>query len=70
MDTLGCIQLARQWLNENASARLCLSDAIKNYDDGDFKAARIWAKKSLFHSVGIFHADYKRVETFSRKMGD
>lgn len=59
------IILARKHVGNGAamesSARLCLSDAVTQHDAGNLDAAYMWAKKSLAYSVGIFHADYKRV---------
>lgn len=43
-----------------ASARLCLADAVKLYDAGDYEAAQRRALKSLAYSVGVFHPDYHR----------
>jgi hypothetical protein len=56
------IVLARRHVNNGAemesSARLCLADAIRLFDDGDHEAARARALRSLSFSVGIFHADF------------
>ena len=64
MNTYKTIILARKHLHNGAtmatSAELCLSDAIKLYDDGDFTHAKSRAIKSLAYSVGVFHKDYQR----------
>lgn len=52
------IRTARKHLANN-SARLCLSDAIYNYDKGDYASAYRRALKSIAHSVGVFHPDYQ-----------
>lgn len=57
------IVLARKHLGEGSmesSARLCLAEAIKLYDAGDYDAAQARALKSLAYSVGVFHPDYHR----------
>ncbi len=57
--------LARKHVGNGAamesSARSCLADAVRQYDLGNYDASVMWALKSLSYSVGIFHADYKRV---------
>lgn len=40
------------------SARLCLADAIKALDAGDYETAQRRALKSLAYTVGIMHPDY------------
>ena len=63
MNSKDVIILARKHLGSgvmDSSARLCLSDAIMLYDDGDLIHAKERALKSVFYSVGKFHADYKR----------
>lgn len=62
METSKIIALARKHLGGDmeSSARLCLSDAVKLYDDGDFYYAKQRALKSLEYSIGIFHTDYKK----------
>ena len=56
------IQLARNHVGNGAamesSARLCLADAIKHSDNGQWHRANVHALKSLAYSVGIVHADY------------
>lgn len=66
MDTKTAITLARKHLGGEmeSSALLCLSDAIRLYDDGDYKGASRRALKSLAYSVGVFHHDYAKVEWF------
>lgn len=58
------IILARKHVMQNiapmqSSAELCLSDAVKLYDDGALDRAKDRAIKSLAYTVGIFHPDYK-----------
>jgi hypothetical protein len=63
MNTQNIIILARKHLGTgvmDSSARLCLADAIKLYDDGDLPSAKARALKSLAYSVGMFHADYRK----------
>lgn len=66
MNASESIRIARkQLLNMEggmiSSAEICLKDAVEQYDAGNFDAAKMWAAKSLRYSVGVFHADYKRV---------
>ncbi len=60
--TSDVIRLARRHVAANAanesSARLCLADAVKCYDAGDFYGARVRALKSLKYSVGILSSVY------------
>jgi hypothetical protein len=61
-DAKETIRLARKHLGQGtmeSSARLCLADAIKLYDNADYDTAHKRALKSLAYSVGIFHPDYK-----------
>lgn len=44
-----------------SSARLCISDAIRLNQAGDFKNAYNRVLESLKYSVGIFHEDYQEV---------
>ena len=57
------ISLARKHIGNGSamesSALVCLADAIQNFVDGKFEAARDRAKMSLAYSVGCFHADYR-----------
>ncbi len=66
MTTEQSIILARKHVGNGAemesSARMCLADAVRLYDDGDMKGARYRALASLAYSVGRFHEDYKRVQ--------
>jgi hypothetical protein len=59
------IILARKHVGNGASmessARLCLADAINLQADGDYTNAKQRALKSLAYSVGVFHADYRKV---------
>lgn len=56
------IILARKNLGGDmeSSARFCLADAIRLYDEGKHDYAKQWAVRSLAYSVGIFHPDYKQ----------
>jgi hypothetical protein len=59
------IVLARKHVGNGAamdsSARLCLADAVALFDAGDFDGAKARAIKAIAYSVGIFHADYRKV---------
>jgi hypothetical protein len=57
------LSVARKHLTENSngSDRFCMYEAVKAQDRGDYPAAMSWARKSLAHSVGIFHVDYRKV---------
>ena len=57
MNAAQVIQSARKNIGGNMefSARLCLEDAIRLYDAGDFDGAKRRAIKSLGYSVGILH---------------
>jgi len=63
--TSEAINLARKYVHVNMltedSAKICLADAVKLYDQGNLKAARRRAKKSLAYSIGILHPDYAKV---------
>ena len=72
MTTKKAIGLARRHRNEGTfslSARLCLSDALDFFDNGDYPAATRRALKSLCFSVGILHADYLKVERYIIRKG-
>jgi hypothetical protein len=43
----------------DSSARLCLADAVRLADNGDFVNARNRAVTALKYSVGVFHSDYQ-----------
>jgi len=62
MKTEQVIILARKHLGGEmeSSARFCLADAIRLYDEGKYQYAKEWAIRSLSYSVGIFHPDYKK----------
>jgi len=62
MNVNEAIILARKHIGGEmeSSARLCLSDAIRCYDDGLLDAAKKRALDSLLYSVGMFHKDYQR----------
>jgi hypothetical protein len=56
--------LARKHLGEGtmeSSARFCMEESVKAYDDGLLDRAEYWATRSLEYSVGVFHPDYKKV---------
>lgn len=56
------IILARKHVGTNSSARLCLSDAIRCYENGLLVSAKKRALDSLRHSIGVFHKDYQRAD--------
>jgi uncharacterized protein (UPF0332 family) len=62
IDTKQILALARKHLGGDmeTSARLCLADAVKLYDEGEYEYAKKRALASLSYSVGIFHADYQK----------
>lgn len=45
---------------DEASARVCLADAIRCHERDDWEAARSRALRSLLYSVGALHRDYQR----------
>ena len=45
-----------------SSARLCLADAVRLHDDGDYAGAWDRAAKCLKYCVGIFHKDYQAAD--------
>jgi hypothetical protein len=61
---MNLIQTARNHVSNGApmesSARLCLADAIRNHDEGNYQRAYFHALKSLGYSIGIMHADYRK----------
>jgi hypothetical protein len=61
-ETNRAIILARKHLAANpdgeSSARFCLYNAIRATEREDYRAAHMWALKSLSYSVGIFHPDH------------
>lgn len=65
MNAANAIIIARKHVGNGAamesSARLCLQNAIQQYDYGHYDAAQMWAAKSLAYSVGVAHKDYQRV---------
>lgn len=44
----------------NTSARVCMADAVKLYDEGNYVDAKRRAIQSLAYSVGIAHPDYAK----------
>ena len=73
MDAKQAIILARKHVADDSanesSARACLADAVGCYDSGMPRAAFRWALKSLSYSVGVFHADYKKVSDALTRSG-
>jgi|LakMenEpi03Aug12_release.lakeMendotaPanAssembly.Ray.scaffolds.fasta_scaffold3646516_1 hypothetical protein len=63
MEARKVITLARRHLGAGmeSSARLALEDAVSLYDAGKFDDAAQRAAKSIAYSVGVHHADYRRV---------
>jgi hypothetical protein len=61
---MNIIQVARKHVGNGASmessARLCLADAIRHHDDGNWHRADMHAIKSLAYSVGTMHSDYRK----------
>jgi hypothetical protein len=59
--------LARKHVNNGAalesSARLCLADAVKLFDEGDHMGAKLQALRSLKFSVGMFHEDFVKANS-------
>ena len=43
-----------------SSAKLCVKDAEKLFNEGRYEHAYGWAVRSLKYSVGVFHADYAK----------
>ena len=64
------LRLARKHLSNGAemasSARVAMADAVAALDRGDLTIAVNRARRSLAYSVGIFHADYQRVDAMGR----
>jgi hypothetical protein len=60
MEAQEIIDLAQKHVGENASAAICLSDAIACMERGEHEYAKKRAIRSLDYSVGIFHPDYER----------
>ncbi len=46
--------------NMESSARLCLEDAIRHKDEGNWEMAASRALKSIAYSVGIMHPAYSK----------
>lgn len=45
-----------------SSALMCAKDAEKFFNEGRFGFCHEWAWQSLKHSVGMFHADFKKLD--------
>jgi hypothetical protein len=62
--TKDVLALARKHVADNAeteaSARVCLADAVILYDGGEWSAARERALRSLKYSVGVLHQAYRQ----------
>ena len=59
------IILARKHVHNGAmqsSAELCLSDALRLHEAGDWTNAKARALKSLDYSIGCFHPDYRKAQ--------
>lgn len=55
--------MARKYLGTgtmDSSARLCMADAVRLYDEGQLDEARARALASLRYSIGILHPDYRK----------
>jgi hypothetical protein len=63
MNVSAVIRSARQYVGNGAvmesSARLCLADAVRRYDECDLDGARARAVRSLEYSVGILSPVYR-----------
>lgn len=57
--TMTALDAARKWEGANSSSALCYNEALKQWYRDRYDLALSWAVKSLKHSVGIFHPDYK-----------
>ena len=62
------IDMAERHVN-NASSVVCLNDAKVMMNKDNIKSAFMWAKKSLCHSVGVFHEDYALVANLEQTYG-
>lgn len=60
-NTYVSITLARKHLGGDleSSARLCLEDAIRFFEEGDYERAKKRATDSLRYSVGVSHDAFK-----------
>lgn len=58
-DTMAALDAARKWEGANSSSAFCYNEALKQWYRDRYDLALSWAVKSLKHSVGIFHPDYK-----------
>ncbi len=60
MQTADIITLAATHQANSSSAQYSLRDAMNQQALGNADAARMWAIRSLAHSVGIFSTDYQK----------
>lgn len=64
MDLRDSIELARKHAERpgsDPSARFALGEARARLAAHQYEASLFWVRRSLKHSVGIFHPDYKQV---------
>ncbi len=59
IDSDKVFRIARKHLSNNSSARACMSDAMAALNREEIDLAVRWSLRSLAHSVGILHPDYK-----------
>jgi hypothetical protein len=73
MNTIDIITLARKHIGKGdaeASARICLADAIACYSKGRLDDSKARALKSIAYSVGVFHPDYAKASKPAKKQPD
>ena len=67
------LRLARKHLGTSpmeSSARLAMADAVRLESEGDLYGAIRRAYQSLAYSVGLFHADCKRVGAMVERLDE